>query len=313
MLEPSTSPKVSIIIPVYNAEQFLPSCTESILSQDFTDWEAVFIDDGSIDKSLVYLKSVESADKRIRVFSKQNNGVSSARNLGLDKARGEWICFVDADDRLTKNALSLLLQKAEDTDMVLGGYEVFDEEHTLTYSIPDRLEYRLNQYQALEQLFRPWHYRWLGEVWGKLFKASIIKRHQLKFDERIHIGEDRLFVTAYTCHIQSAFLFTAPVYEYTENRASAMASFEQGESRHFMTDLDSLLEIKRLMLKVPDSETFLSQLKKQAINHYHHICERNGFKGFKGLRDKLNAHWILLRILSLKDYLSVFLFKKSDL
>ena len=92
------NPKISVIVPVYNVEMFLRRCIDSILAQTFTDFELLLIDDGSKDKSGEICDEYATKDVRIRVFHKQNGGVSSARNVGLNHAIGEYICFCDADD-----------------------------------------------------------------------------------------------------------------------------------------------------------------------------------------------------------------------
>ena len=95
-------PKISVIIPVYNAEKYLYRCIDSVLVQTFTNWELLLIDDGSKDSSGVICDEYAAKDARVRVFHKENGGVSSARNLGLDNARGEWVAFVDSDDYIEK-------------------------------------------------------------------------------------------------------------------------------------------------------------------------------------------------------------------
>ena len=91
-------PIISIIVPVYNTEKYLDQCIQSVLAQTYTNWELLLIDDGSTDSSGAICDKYAAEDNRIRVFHKENGGVSSARNLGLDNAQGEWISFVDADD-----------------------------------------------------------------------------------------------------------------------------------------------------------------------------------------------------------------------
>lgn len=98
-------PKVSIIVPVYKAEKYLNRCIDSILAQTFTDWELLLIDDGSTDRSGDICDEYAKKDTRIRVFHKENGGVSSARNLGLDSAQGEWVTFIDADDYILPDFL----------------------------------------------------------------------------------------------------------------------------------------------------------------------------------------------------------------
>lgn len=111
------NPLISVIVPVYNVENFLPRCINSILSQTFTDFELLLIDDGSTDKSGEICDEYAQNDMRIKVFHKQNEGVSAARNLGIDKACGEWIIFMDSDDYFLNNAFNLFIDSTNRYDV----------------------------------------------------------------------------------------------------------------------------------------------------------------------------------------------------
>ena len=131
-------PKISIIVPVYNTEQYLPRCLNSILSQSFIDFELLLVDDGSIDGSGSICDKYAAKDNRVRVFHKENGGVSSARNLGLDEAKGEWICFVDSDDEMLPNGLQTLANGiCDEVDIVMGGYEEVDEFGVMSQVVPE--------------------------------------------------------------------------------------------------------------------------------------------------------------------------------
>ena len=110
---------VSVIVPIYNSEKYLKRCVDSILSQTFSDFELLLVDDGSTDGSGSICDEYSVKDSRVRVFHKENGGVSSARNLGLDNARGEWITFVDSDDYLEESFLAEL-SVFEDVDWVVS-------------------------------------------------------------------------------------------------------------------------------------------------------------------------------------------------
>ena len=120
---------VSVIVPVYKAEKWLHRCVDSILAQTMEDFELLLIDDGSPDRSGEICDEYAAKDSRVRVFHKENGGVSSARNLGLDNAQGEWISFVDADDILPEKALSDFLEFAScDVDIICGRSVIFVED-----------------------------------------------------------------------------------------------------------------------------------------------------------------------------------------
>ena len=116
------NPKISLIVPVYNVEKYLNRCVDSILSQDFTDFEILLIDDGSMDKSGKICDEYAKIDTRVRVFHKVNGGVSSARNLGLDYAKGQWIGFCDSDDYVKKDFLKTFFTLGDDCEMLSQGF-----------------------------------------------------------------------------------------------------------------------------------------------------------------------------------------------
>ena len=126
----SVPPAVSIIVPVYNTERFLNRCIDSVLAQTYSDWELLLVDDGSTDSSGSICDEYATQDSRIRVFHKENGGVSSARNLGLDYARGEWITFVDSDDYIAPDMIEKLYetQKRNNADITVCGYRWVDKE-----------------------------------------------------------------------------------------------------------------------------------------------------------------------------------------
>ena len=113
---------VSCIIPVYNTEKYLPRCIESVLAQTFVDWEMLLIDDGSTDASGSICDEYAAKDERIRVFHKENGGISSARNVGLNYAQGEWIFFFFCDYSLPKTSLESLLSRSSDANIIAGGF-----------------------------------------------------------------------------------------------------------------------------------------------------------------------------------------------
>lgn len=115
-------PKVSVIVPVYNVEKYLHRCIDSILTQTFTDFEVLLINDGSKDRSGEICDEYAKKDSRVKVFHKENGGVSSARNVGLDNARGDLICFCDSDDFVTKDWLALFVKNIDGYDAVITGF-----------------------------------------------------------------------------------------------------------------------------------------------------------------------------------------------
>ncbi len=114
------TPLVSIIIPCYNAEKYIEECVKSVIAQDFENWECILINDGSRDNTFDIIKSFESKDERIRVFSQENLGLSATRNKGMDNSNGDFLFFLDSDDVLSNDAISLLISSFEENDIITG-------------------------------------------------------------------------------------------------------------------------------------------------------------------------------------------------
>ena len=239
------NPQISIIVPVYKAEQYLPRCICSILTQTFTDFELLLIDDGSPDNSGAICDEYALKDKRIRVFHKKNGGVSSARNLGLDNSRGEWIYFADSDDELIKDGLQILFDGVKNgARFVLAGYEKYDETGCLIYSCNNLKQKTLDNNESILYMFKPIDYEYHGYLWCKLFHAQTIKSQSLRFNEEIYFNEDRLFIVQYLCHNNMrCFYTTKPVYKYFIHKNSAMASIEQSFNYNLITDLRAFVLI----------------------------------------------------------------------
>lgn len=150
------NPKVSVIVPVYNVEKLLQRCIDSILAQTFTDFELLLIDDGSKDKSGEICDEYAAKDSRIRVFHKQNGGVSTARNLGIDKAQGEWIYFVDSDDIVLPSALGTFCSLIySDSELVMAGFYTSDENNTVREQRKMVRQCELSVIQALKEMYAP--------------------------------------------------------------------------------------------------------------------------------------------------------------
>lgn len=206
-------PKVSIIVPVYNVEKFLCRCIDSILAQTFQDFELLLIDDGTPDKSGVICDEYTKKDNRIRVFHKKNGGVSSARNLGLDNAKGEWITFVDADDWVKENYLKIFYDNSY-CDLIICGHEKFGNSNTIQ---------QLNQHEKVSidsNLYTIWkeHLATNSFVyvypWAKFYKNNIIQNHNIRFNTEMIYSEDFCFVLEYMSFIDEYKTLSSTDYQY---------------------------------------------------------------------------------------------------
>lgn len=185
---------ISIIVPIYNSESTLRCCLDSVINQSFSDWELLLIDDGSSDKSGEICDEYAAMDQRIQVFHKANGGVSSARNIGLDYAKGEWVTFVDADDFIRELYLVHLLEHSQkQVDLVISYAEIHNGNDIQKESYPSKLVDETN----FESMFVENDMHWHTSPWSKLYKRCIIEEFHLRFSEGMHIGEDAVFLYTY--------------------------------------------------------------------------------------------------------------------
>lgn len=216
----SFTPTFSIIVPVFNAAQFLTACLESILQQDYSSFEILLVNDGSTDESRNICEEFQTKDGRIRCFHQQQKGVSNARNLGLEQARGEWITFVDADDRLMPEALSIYSNAATSTgaDIVKCGYvEMREGCSPLSHCIPERLIVR--NHDTASMLNKTEDCGYTGFLWNTAFHRSVIQ--EIRFDETICWLEDHIFSRQCFKQCRTLVLENRVSYEYfIRNRVS---------------------------------------------------------------------------------------------
>lgn len=206
---------LSVIVPVYNAEKYLKRCLDSILAQKYTDFELLLIDDGSTDESGRICDEYAEKDSRIRVFHKVNGGVSSARNRGLDNARGEWISFVDSDDSVSELYLYNLLSHCANVDLVISYAEfVYSDSTRRRESYSSRMISN-----NFDDLFVENDLSWHTSPWSKLFKKKLCD--DLRFVEGMHIGEDLVFLYSYMLRCGKIYVSNDTDYfYYIENQAT---------------------------------------------------------------------------------------------
>ncbi len=192
--------RLSVIIPIYNAEQTLSRCLDSVLSQTLLPDEVVCVDDGSTDSSLSILRDYAKKHIQIRVITQDNNGVSAARNAGIDAATGEWLLFLDADDYLESTALRTLAVE-ETGELSLAGLTIHTSEKTYQQNLYRKeIEPKTGNITIEEALNSLTYYTFCGPV-CKLFRANIIKKHHIRFPLDMRFGEDTVFVYTYLKYV----------------------------------------------------------------------------------------------------------------
>lgn len=264
--------KISVIVPVYNTEQYLPRCLDSILSQSFTDFELLLVDDGSTDGSGAICDTYAEKDSRVRVFHKENGGVSSARNVGLTHAQGDWLYFVDSDDELLPDGLLTLVNCiGNDVDVVMGGYEKYDVNGHVVEIVGKTGEIIvLKKKESITSLYHghALDYYYLGWMWIRMFRNSIIKCERISFDTRLRIKEDTLFTMQYLCRSNGVTRFVnKPVYKYFMRNGSAMGGWREGFDRAYVDSFEALRKMKREIEASDVNCSELSFIAKEGLWH----------------------------------------------
>ena len=214
-------PLVSIIVPIYNAEKALNRCIDSILAQDYRNFELILMDDGSKDRSPQICDEYAAKDPRIRVIHKPNSGVSATRNAALDVARGEYIQFLDSDDWITPDATKLFVRSAVQSgcDLVIADfYRVVGE--SLSHKGDIEKEGLLTREEYANFMMENPADFYYGVLWNKLFRRDIIEKHHLRMDPEISWCEDFLFNLEYLRRSQTVYALQAPVYYYVKTKGS---------------------------------------------------------------------------------------------
>lgn len=207
---------ISIIVPVYKAEKYIGQCIKSILSQTYTDWELLLIDDGSTDHSGAICDEYALKDKRITVYHKENGGVSSARNYGLDKANGDWITFIDADDTVSASYLTdfNVTESQKEADcLVSQSITQFYPRKNKSIDLFRNQDATLYFDTNLDDINRKGVFL-NGCPVAKLFNKKVIDDNNLRFDTDISLNEDHLFVLSYLCCINKVILVSNSNYTY---------------------------------------------------------------------------------------------------
>lgn len=222
------NPTVSIIVPVYNAEKFLRRCVDSILSQEYTDFELLLVDDGSADGSGAICDEYKEADSRVRVVHKENKGVSDSRNRAIDMARGTWLQFLDSDDWMTPDSTKLLVRAATEhgCDLVIADfYRVIGERLSLKGDIEEEGVLTQEEFAA-HMMENPADF-YYGVLWNKLYRRDIVEAHRLRMDTNINWCEDFMFNLEYIRHARRVYALHAPIYYYVKTKGSLVS---QGSS-----------------------------------------------------------------------------------
>lgn len=287
---PSHHPLVSVIVPVFNTKQYLDRFLESLTIQTFDDWECILVDDGSTDGSCSICREYAVKDSRFKVIRKKNGGVGSARNKGMEIAKGDWIYFSDSDDELYSDTIETLISlTSDDISLVMAGYDDIDFNGAQrNMPIPFFIE-TLNKEEAIRRLFTPKYYGYEGYLWCKLFKKKAINQHNLTFREDIAYNEDCLFIMNYLLLSEKPIRFTSKsVYRYCFNTTGAIGSSKTKFNKKFVSDFDVFIEMLTILRNVNYPKDIINAVKNRAISSYLSIMDM--MKKYKADDSNIKKH-----------------------
>lgn len=208
-------PKFSLIIPVYNVAEYIRECLDSIMNQDFYDWEAILINDGSTDISGDICDEYSHKDSRFKVFHKSNGGVSTARNVGLENAKGQWIWFVDSDDYIVPGSFNILNKAIVDCNSDTIFFGIIRKRGDILKESKNNFIKNYSKEKFLNQVFC-----FLNQ--SILFSRAIIESENLRFSPGVRMAEDLEFQYKYLCHIDKPLMIPNNLYVYNLREGSAM-------------------------------------------------------------------------------------------
>lgn len=308
---------ITVIIPIYNKEKYLVRLESCLQRQTYKDFEVIFVDDCSTDGSSELLDKLAEDNDSYVVVHKANGGVSSARNEGIRRARGEWLTFIDADDTVTDDYLETLLNYASDqVDLVIGGQARVDENDRLVDPLFPEDQGFIHVSEAITWLFKP-KYFWGGSVWGKLYRREIVVTNRLFFDESKRYGEDILFSLQYLTRIcKGVFNMTKPIYHYNVDNQQSITHNISVEN--CIIELDSYTRICKIVMSAHtgsiecvmracmDTYKKYRCLLRQIEEKHEHVEELGNIRDM--VKTTLGIHrvycWLLWHLKFKKKYLS---------
>ena len=242
--------KLSIIIPVYNVEKYLLKCLTSIIESKNQEFEVILINDGSIDNSDKICKVFQKRDKRIKYISKENEGCSRSRNLGIEKAQGKYIWFIDSDDFIEKGSIDKIMEiLKEKIGILIFGYNKIYENGQIEKRIPNLNNDIRDVYKQLSFFNSPWN---------KIYNTKIIKKNKIKFMEESHMGEDMNFNFKFFYYVREYEIRTLreSLYNYnftlgvTSNFSKRMEIFKSFDDIvEFYKKVEKFEEIRKILEK----------------------------------------------------------------
>lgn len=321
---------ISIIIPVYNtAEALLRQCIDSILKQTYSNFEVIVVNDGSNDDTRKAIEKIAAEDQRIKVFNKENGGVSSARNYGLNQVKGNYVAFVDGDDILEPDFFEKARPLIDEFDLVVGKVNWFNSRGILKsnfdrqgidsglskYYFPSDKEYVVSGFMNWPTNNEEYLKGFQPEVWCKLYKKELLEG--LTFDQKLPIGEDALFFLEYLLKCNSIVVINTIFYGYRLNDESAMWKTDRRHIDKYKKYIEATIDVyKRNGLDNDLALKIYYEIKELAScffrrGHENHDCYINAVEAVEEIYKDKKMKELLRGINSVDNvpFYSTFLLK----
>lgn len=261
------NPHISIITPIYNSETHLKECIDSIIYQSFKSIEIILVNDGSTDKSGQICDKYAQADSRIKVIHQTNQGVSAARNAGLEIATGEYIHFVDSDDKVVDNCYQILAEHLSNSNCDILRFNAYRNNEIIN-KIALRGTFSNNQVKTdvlLPMLGSPKFggMFMLGVLWLHVYKRDVIQKHNIRFNTNLRRCEDRLFTITNMMHVKKATFIDDALYHYSVNNSSLSNKYD---NERWQQELIYMESVKQKYIEVISSD--ISSVETRFNNDY---------------------------------------------
>lgn len=252
-------PQFSIIIPVYNAENYLTKCIDSVLSQSIKDFELILIDDGSKDRSPQICDDYAKKDYRIKVIHKKNSGVSAARNDGLDIAKGEFITFVDSDDWVEPDYLYSLMKYTKYDIVFFSHRLIYEDGYSSEFKFQEKEGNNLNIWKIVAALkINTTKWNFYGFTWNKMFRHEIIQESKIRFVKGLRVSEDEIFTLDFCTHACSMKVLPLCLYNYRLLKTGLTSTKNMADEYEKLTD--SYLDIIYRENKIDINNIYISYI-----------------------------------------------------
>ncbi len=288
--------KVSVIIPVYNSENYLHRCIDSVLNQTFKDFQLILVNDGSKDNSLKICKEYEKNDSRIIVIDTPNRGSSSARNTGMEKASGNWIIHFDSDDWVDNNILQELFDRAleEDADIAACGfYEDYDHGNKISRLYPyEKFEPHSEIYRVEQQY---------SSVCNKLVKRELYEKYDIRFVDGVRMWEDLVVTARLRFHSKKTVIVNKPLYHYYCAPRESICVTDIGKYPHSQIKVIEFLSdyFNSISTSDPIAKKIIASLKVTVKTTLYPIDSEDNYNHWKNLYSEADKYILKMKHLPL--------------